>query len=61
MGFFEEQQGRKTHSAGPAVGIDRHLGGIEIEADDPTANTGALPLTIFVTSGNEREFTSERA
>ena len=59
-GIFEEQQGRKTHSARPAVGID-HLGGIEIEADDPTANTGALPLTIFVTSGHERELASERA
>jgi hypothetical protein len=44
-GVFEEQPGGKTHRAGPAIGIDRHLGRVEKEATHPTANAWALPVT----------------
>src|SRR6266542_4784521 len=53
--IFEEQPGRKRRRRRARIGVDRHLGGIEIETDDPTANAGALPLAIFMAGGNEGE------
>jgi hypothetical protein len=41
--------------------MDRQLGGVEIEADDPAANAGALPLAIFMTGRNEGELAPERS
>src|SRR5207244_1460573 len=41
--------------------MDRHLGGIEIEADDATADARALPLAIVVPGWNKGEFAPERS
>ena len=41
--------------------MGRHLGGIEIEADDATANAGALPLAIFMAGRNEGELAPQRS
>jgi hypothetical protein len=59
--IFEEQPGRKRRRRRARIGVDRHLGGIEIEADDPTANAGALPLAIFMAGANEGEFAPQRS
>src|SRR5262249_45601529 len=59
--IFEEQAGAKRRCRRARIGVGRHLGGIEIEADDPTANAGALPLAIFMAGGNEGELAPQRS
>src|SRR5438093_7766467 len=41
--------------------MNRHLGGIEIEADDATADARALPLAIVVPRWNKGELAPERS
>src|SRR5438132_1741205 len=59
--IFEEQAGAQRRSRRARTGVDRHLGGIEIKADDPTANAGTLPFAIFMAGRNEGELAPQRS
>jgi hypothetical protein len=56
---FEEQAGCERWSSGLESGIDRHLGGIKIEADDPIPSAGALPITKFMAGRHEGKLATE--
>src|SRR6266446_6305965 len=59
--FSKNRRAPSGRSRRARTGVDRHLGGIEIEADDPTANAGTLPLAIFMAGGNEGELAPQRS
>src|SRR5258708_11910147 len=59
--IFEEQAGAQRRSRRARTGVERHLGGIEIEADEAAANAGTLPLAIFMAGRNEGELGPQRS
>src|SRR5262245_24328706 len=56
---FDPQPRRERTRA--RIGLDRHLGRIKIEADDPAANAGVLPLAIVMPGRHEGELAPENS